>query len=235
MNNRERSVNQALQKLGDAYRFGRLSLDDYRAKRRELLGALRPGDTETERNPLLPDDLDAIPGSALASHLPKASRVASPAESTSSRRLWWLAGAVFALGLLALAALLVTEPSPPAETGGHADVPLDASAAEVERAAQALVDADDWQPPAIAQWLMQWQALSVDGRQQLRARLAVQGLRDQARYRLSVDRALAAGDGGTASAAGDSGSDTASDTGSARGAARTQSLQALLDAIDAGP
>lgn len=243
MNNRERSVNQALQKLGDAYRFGRLSLDDYRLKRRELLGALRPGDTETERNPLLPDELDAAPGSALASHLPKASRVAGHAASTSSRRLWWLGGAVFALGVLALAALIVTEPSsqavpaangdtaPPAGTAGHAEVPLDAATAAAERAAQALVDANDWQALAIAQWLAQWQALSADGQRQLRARPALQGLRDQARYRLSVDRALAIGDLGTSDAA----SDSASDSGSDGAAARTRSLQALLDAIDAGP
>lgn len=53
MNERERHVNQSLRALDDAHRLGRLSREEYRSRRRHLLGALRDSHVVTARNAIV--------------------------------------------------------------------------------------------------------------------------------------------------------------------------------------
>ena len=53
MNERERHVNQSLHALDDAHRLGRISREEYRSRRRHLLGALRDSHVVTARNAIV--------------------------------------------------------------------------------------------------------------------------------------------------------------------------------------
>ena len=50
MNERERHINQSLHALDDAHRLGRISREEYRSRRRHLLGALLESHVVTARN-----------------------------------------------------------------------------------------------------------------------------------------------------------------------------------------
>lgn len=52
MNDHLREINRSLHALDDAHRLGRIGRDDYRARRRHLLGTLRESDGITARNTL---------------------------------------------------------------------------------------------------------------------------------------------------------------------------------------
>ena len=54
MNERERRANQSLRTLDEAHRNGRITREDYRARRRALLGSLCDSDGVTARNALTP-------------------------------------------------------------------------------------------------------------------------------------------------------------------------------------
>lgn len=105
MNEHERRVNHALHALDEAHRSAHISRDEYRARRRVLLGSLCDSDGVTARNALTP--------SAATPHPPLVERrVRGPSGDVASalfpdrrrlvRRLW-----LMAFGGLALAALLL--------------------------------------------------------------------------------------------------------------------------------
>lgn len=50
MTERERNANQSLRALDEAHRLGRISREEYRSRRRHLLGALRESHVVTARN-----------------------------------------------------------------------------------------------------------------------------------------------------------------------------------------
>ncbi|ODV09471.1 MAG: hypothetical protein ABT19_14810 [Rhodanobacter sp. SCN 68-63] len=109
MNERERRANQSLRTLDEAHRNGRITRDDYRARRRALLGSLCDSDGVTARNALTP----------AAAGQPRdggAQRVAVPVGDMASAlfpdrrrlawRLWLVAFAGLGLCALLLYALL---------------------------------------------------------------------------------------------------------------------------------
>ena len=53
MNERERHINQSLHALDDAHRLGRISREEYRSRRRHLLGALLESHVVTARNAIV--------------------------------------------------------------------------------------------------------------------------------------------------------------------------------------
>jgi hypothetical protein len=103
MNERERRANQSLRTLDEAHRNGRITREDYRARRRALLGSLCDSDGVTARNAL-------TPAAAGQSRDDGARRMATPAGDMASAlfpdrrrlawRLWLIAFA--GLGLCAL-------------------------------------------------------------------------------------------------------------------------------------
>ncbi|MDR3443692.1 MULTISPECIES: hypothetical protein [Dyella] len=102
MSEREWGVNEGLRALDDAHRMGRLTRDEYRARRRRLLGTLQGGDSAITRRtatstPSQQDPPSAYDGSAQADVLP----------SMFPSRPWLLSGRlwVWATGVL-LCALL---------------------------------------------------------------------------------------------------------------------------------
>ncbi|GLQ91184.1 hypothetical protein [Dyella acidisoli] len=73
MNERERHINHSLHALDDAHRLGRISREEYRSRRRHLLGALLESHVVTARNvivrqavsshePASVSDGDVLPG-----------------------------------------------------------------------------------------------------------------------------------------------------------------------------
>ena len=105
MNERERRANQSLRTLDEAHRNGRITREDYRARRRALLGSLCDSDGVTARNALTP----------AAARQPRdggAQRVAVPVGDMASalfpdRRRWAWRLWMMAFGGLGLAALLL--------------------------------------------------------------------------------------------------------------------------------
>lgn len=53
MTDREHHVNQSLRALDEAHRLGRLTREEYRSRRRHLLGALRDSHVVTARNAIV--------------------------------------------------------------------------------------------------------------------------------------------------------------------------------------
>jgi hypothetical protein len=53
MTERERNANQSLRALDEAHRLGRISREEYRSRRRHLLGALRDSHVVTARNAIV--------------------------------------------------------------------------------------------------------------------------------------------------------------------------------------
>jgi hypothetical protein len=105
MNERERRANQSLRALDEAHRNGRITREDYRARRRALLGSLCDSDGITARNALTP----------AAAGQPRddgAQRMAGPAGDMASalfpdrRRLAWRLWLIAFAGLGLCAVLL---------------------------------------------------------------------------------------------------------------------------------
>lgn len=105
MNEHERRVNQGLQALDEAHRTGRLSREEYRARRRALLGSLCDSDGVTARNALTP--------SAAARQPPFVERRVNVSTVNVANALfpdrWWLAWRVWLVAFagLAVGALLL--------------------------------------------------------------------------------------------------------------------------------
>lgn len=208
MNDRQRAVNQDLQTLGDAYRLGQIQRDEYRLRRRHVLAGLRAGDdADTTRKPIRSGSGDAarVRASAAspqaAAYSPAAAAAhratgTAPAPVAASGVAWryWL---LFGLGLLLAAAALAMLVRAPDESPVPASAPTARSPlAELEASASAFTDRDDWQPAAVDAWVARWQRIDAGLRRQALARPALQHLRDQASYQLSVRKALAAPESG---------------------------------------
>jgi hypothetical protein len=73
VNERLREINRSLRSLDEAHRLGRISREDYRARRRHLLGTLCDSGGITARN------------TVAAETVPRASVPAAPASSQPSR------------------------------------------------------------------------------------------------------------------------------------------------------
>lgn len=237
MNDRERAVNQDLQILGDAYRLGQIQREEYRARRRHVLAGLRASnDVDTTRKPIKAAAADAarapvttaghrgISGPlspsaaaerAAASGAPAATGVAAPVARASVAWKYWL---LFGAGLLAVAvAVALLLKSPDEEAAASAVTPVAAAdpLGELEASASRFTDRDDWQPTAVEAWLSGWQRADLAVRRAALARPALQQLRDQATYHLSVRKALAPADAGADAAA-----------------AGTDAIERLLRALD---
>ena len=87
--------------------------------------------------------------------------------------------------------------------------------AELEASASRFTDRDDWQPTSVEAWIAGWQRADAALRRTALGRPALQQLRDQATYNLSVRKALAAPEAGADPAA----------TG-------TEAIERLLQALD---
>lgn len=208
MNDRERAVNQDLQILGDAYRLGQIQREEYRARRRHVLSGLRSSnDVDTTRKPLkganpetarsqLPQSGGrAGTASAAAERSPASSSAqAAPAASGVAWKYWLL----FGIGLLVVAAAVALLLKSPDDKTAAVAAPLAAPdpVAELEASASRFTDRDDWQPNAVEAWIAGWQRADASLRRAALARPALQQLREQAAYNLSVRKALATPDAG---------------------------------------
>ena len=109
MNEREHRANQSLRALDEAHRNGRITREDYRARRRALLGSLCDSDGVTARNAL-------TPAAGAPPHDGGALRMAAPVGDMASAlfpdrrrlalRLWLIAFAGLGLGALLLYAAM---------------------------------------------------------------------------------------------------------------------------------
>jgi hypothetical protein len=95
MSEREWGVNEGLRALDDAHRTGRLTREEYRARRRRLLGTLQNGDSvitrrTATRTPTGQGSPSAYDGSAQADVLP--SMFPSRPWLLSGRTLAWVTG-----------------------------------------------------------------------------------------------------------------------------------------------
>jgi hypothetical protein len=103
MSGREEDVNESLRALDEAHRLGRLSREDYRARRRRLLGPLLGGEGITARQAVMgprqsPGGYRAMGGAEPVEVLP-AMFAARPL--LAGARLWIWAAAALACALLA--------------------------------------------------------------------------------------------------------------------------------------
>ncbi len=115
MNERERRANQSLRTLDEAHRNGRITREDYRARRRALLGSLCDSDGVTARNALTPAAATGAPprgGDAkrMAATTADMAGALFPDRRRLIWRLWLMAFAGLGLCALLLYALLL---------GGH--------------------------------------------------------------------------------------------------------------------
>jgi hypothetical protein len=207
MNDRERAVNQDLQILGDAYRLDQIRRDEYRVRRRHVLAGLRASqDADTTRKPVKATASDAArhrdPGatqrsiSGPLSPSAAANRAAPEAAAVPSRSgVAWKYWLLFGVGLLIVAAAVALLLKSPDDGRTSSTAPASVSPlAELEASASGFADRDDWQSAAIDAWLARWQRADAALRREALARPALQALRDQATYNLSVRKALAAPD-----------------------------------------
>ncbi|MGH8146971.1 MAG: hypothetical protein ACREPY_11620 [Rhodanobacteraceae bacterium] len=67
MNERLREINRSLRTLDEAHRLGRISREDYRARRRHLLGTLCDGGGITARNTVA---AQTVPRESVAANTP---------------------------------------------------------------------------------------------------------------------------------------------------------------------
>jgi hypothetical protein len=97
MTEREDQVNQGLRSLDDAHRLGRISREDYRARRRALLGSLRDSQGITARNTLRRPKTGAQGSQPLATPTSYAGALESMFNERPGvfgrKRLLWLAAA----------------------------------------------------------------------------------------------------------------------------------------------
>lgn len=103
MSERERRANQGLRVLDEAHYSGRISCDEYRLRRRQLLGSLGDSYGITARNTLRGNQVAASVAA------PQASAVmapAAPAMAPSRTAIAWKPWLAFALGLLVCAVLV---------------------------------------------------------------------------------------------------------------------------------
>ncbi len=103
MNEQERQVNQRMHALDEAHRSGRLSREEYRARRRALLGSLCDSDGVTARNVLTPSSSVPTPPDRVQRMESGAGDMASALFPDRRRLAWklWLT-AVVGLGLVVL-------------------------------------------------------------------------------------------------------------------------------------
>lgn len=229
MNDRERAVNQDLQILGDAYRLGQIQREEYRARRRHVLAGLRSSnDVDTTRKPLKGSSSETIrspltatrtisgplsPAAAAERARPSMPSAAAPAARSVAWKYWLLFGIGLLVVAVAVALLLKSPDEEPKLSAAPAVVgdPL----AELEASASRFTDRDDWQQPSVEAWIVGWQRADISVRRAALGRPALQQLRDQATYNLSVRKALAAPEAGADPAA----------TG-------TEAIERLLQALD---
>lgn len=231
MNDRERAVNQDLQILGDAYRLGQIQREEYRARRRHVLAGLRSSnDVDTTRKPLKGSNSETvraqvplagsrtISGPLSPAAAADRARPAMPASSAAApRSVAWKYWLLFGIGLLVVAvavALLLKSPDEEPKLSAAPVVVAD-PLAELEASASRFTDRDDWQQPSIEAWIASWQGADLAVRRAALGRPALQQLRDQATYNLSVRKALATPEAGADPAA----------TG-------TDAIERLLQALD---
>jgi len=208
MNDRERAVNQDLQILGDAYRLGQIQREEYRARRRHVLAGLRSGsDLDTTRKPGADRDFDTVRapvphGASGLSAAPVAAGVdggrpsvrTAPRGSSIAWQYWLLFGIGLVIVAVALALLLKSPDEPaPATAVSAAPAALD-PLAELEASIGQFTERDDWQAAAVDTLTLRWQRLDPALRRAALRRPALQQLRDQASYNLSVRKALASPD-----------------------------------------
>ncbi len=212
MNDRLRAVNQDLQILGDAYRLGQIQRDEYRARRRHVLAALRSGgDADTTRKSLPAGPAAARPRAPQSSS-PPAAAPTRPAAPSIAWKYW----ALFGIGMLVVAGALVWLLKAPEDAlSPVAPVAARTPLADLEADASEFTARDDWQPASVEAWLARWTRAEPALRRQALSRPALQQLRDQAAYNLSVRKALATPD---------SNNDPAG--------SGTESLERLLRALD---
>eukprot|EP00611_Tribonema_gayanum_P032693 TRINITY_DN9880_c0_g1_i2.p1 TRINITY_DN9880_c0_g1~~TRINITY_DN9880_c0_g1_i2.p1 ORF type:complete len:234 (-),score=45.96 TRINITY_DN9880_c0_g1_i2:459-1160(-) len=230
MNDRERAVNQDLQILGDAYRLGQIQREEYRARRRHVLAGLRSSnDVDTTRKPLKGSNSETvrahvplsgsrtISGPLSPAAAAERARPAMASAAPAARSVAWKYWLLFGIGLLVVAvavALLLKSPDEEPKLSAAPAAVVD-PLAELEASASRFTDRDDWQKPAIEAWIASWQGADVAVRRTALGRPALQQLRDQATYNLSVRKALAAPEAGADPAA----------TG-------TEAIERLLQALD---
>ncbi|MBA4285313.1 MAG: hypothetical protein C0434_07245 [Xanthomonadaceae bacterium] len=200
MNDRERSVNRDLQILGDAYRLGQIQREEYRARRRHVLATLTAGgDPDSTRRPMAGSPVETIraprpPAGEAGVQLPTPAASGAETSPRTSRKygLLLVIGLLLAAAAIALALVLLktSEPLPAVSSASSADDPL----AELDAATARFSEQDDWRPAAIDAWMTRWQQLEPDLRGAALARPTLQQLHDQAVYKRSVRRALAAPD-----------------------------------------
>jgi hypothetical protein len=105
MNEHERRVNQGLHALDEAHRTARISREEYRARRRALLGSLCDSDGVTARNALTPSAAARQPPFVERRMSRSSGDIASALFPDRRRlvwRLWLVAFAGLALGALLL-------------------------------------------------------------------------------------------------------------------------------------
>lgn len=83
MNEHLREINRSLRTLDEAHRLGRISREDYRARRRHLLGTLCDGGGITARNAVA---AKTAPGNSVR---PEAAPRAQRDEAVSMMFPWW--------------------------------------------------------------------------------------------------------------------------------------------------
>ena len=107
MNERERRANEGLRALDHAYRSGRITREEYRARRRTMLGSLCDSDGVTARNVLAPAALKPpSSGNAGAQRGAATSGDMASALFPDHRRMTWKLW-LMAVGGLGLVVLLL--------------------------------------------------------------------------------------------------------------------------------
>jgi len=106
MTEQERQANRELRALDEAHRLGRISRDDYRARRRRLLGALCDSNGVTARNAITPSPGAARWAGNERDTSADALQVLFPARGGQARKYLVALAVVVVLCALALYALL---------------------------------------------------------------------------------------------------------------------------------
>lgn len=86
MTEQERKANQDLHALDEAHRLGRITREDYRARRRQVLGALCDSNGVTARNAITPPPASARRQAADTTAPGEALNMLFPARSGQTRK-----------------------------------------------------------------------------------------------------------------------------------------------------
>lgn len=188
----ETRINEALRALGEEFRMGMVGAEEYRARRRVLIGSWGERDVTTS-----PRSLRSAPAPATAQMPVQRDPRAAPLPAPARR---WGAVPAIATGVALIAAAAAgygvwqRQHAPALPTMADAPVAAAPEIAAIREAADAFVARNDWDPQALDEFLARWRSVPAALRAEARATPALRTLRHALQQNIEAESQLVAPD-----------------------------------------